>query len=353
MTRSSFNAVRVAAILGIAYITVALLQDLGQPCQGVSQSNQGLLITQGAAQGQLPSYFKWKEALLTPIRDQASCSSCWAFGSTSAFSDTLAVRSGGAWKALLSPQYLMSCTDIGYGCNIGGSPESIFSNKDIIENGIPLESTFPYTASDNTKCAFDTTKLRVKLVGGTGVDLCLDPALALPGFAQRTINKNISNMKAAIVEFGPILGTLKITPALIHYNAAEHGIFSEDLNAKGLGEHCIEIIGWCDKNANIREAGFYDEGYWIVRNSYGAGWGLPASMKNHQDHKHFAYVLMGTNQNLIESRASICRVAVPACLEDAVRSTYISNSAYTSYTDYVNDPERRHFIDELKSARTS
>jgi len=344
------DLVRIVAMLAIAYIAVALLRDLQQPLQGVSESNRGLLSTQAGQQmeGTLPSYFKWKESLLTPVRDQAKCSSCWAFGSTSAFADTLAVMSGGAWQTLLSPQYLMSCTKIGYGCAVGGSPEDIFINQDIIDNGIPLESTFPYTASDDTACNFDTTKLRIRLVAGTGVDLCRDPAFALPGFGQRVINKNILNMKAAIVEFGPILGTLKITRKLIHYNAAKEGIFEEDFNAPSLGEHCIEIIGWCDENVNMNEPGFKDYGYWIIRNSYGGAWGLPPSMRNE---KHFAYIRMGVNQNLIESRASICRVVVPACLQEAVANNDITTCAYTSYTDYVNDPEHSYFIEELEEAR--
>mmetsp|Transcript_18182 Transcript_18182/g.13223 ORF Transcript_18182/g.13223 Transcript_18182/m.13223 type:complete len:143 (-) Transcript_18182:550-978(-) len=44
-----------------------------------------------------------------PIRDQASCGSCWAFGSSESLSDRFCIDSKGAIDVVLSPQYQVSC----------------------------------------------------------------------------------------------------------------------------------------------------------------------------------------------------------------------------------------------------
>ena len=53
------------------------------------------------------------------IRDQQSCGSCWAFGSTEAFSDRFAIASNGAINVVLSPQDLVACDSGNYGCQGG------------------------------------------------------------------------------------------------------------------------------------------------------------------------------------------------------------------------------------------
>lgn len=338
--------VLVISIALCTYIVLGTLQKHSVPRIAVGSSRQPLL-EEGA---RLPSYFKWKEGLLGPTRDQHHCSSCWAFALTSTFADTLNLMSGGGWKhGFLSPQYLMSCTQgINFGCAVGASPEAVYSAPEVADAGIPLESDFPYVGTDNVPCpvTLPATAVRVRTVKGSGVDLCFDPQLALPGFKQRTINKNIANMKTALINYGPIVGTLRITQDLIDYNAAQHGVFP-DSTGRVLGYHAISIIGWCDQGVNTDEPLFKNAAYWIIRNSYGAQWGLPRA-SNIQS--NFAYIAMGVNANDIESRASICRLHIPLELQAACSTHDIATSAYTSYTDYVLDPERQYYMDAIQNA---
>ncbi len=57
----------------------------------------------------------WK-ACVHPIRDQAQCGSCWAFGSSEALSDRFC-KAGK--DVVLSPQDLVSCDYNNYGCDGG------------------------------------------------------------------------------------------------------------------------------------------------------------------------------------------------------------------------------------------
>jgi C1A family cysteine protease len=289
----------------------------------------------------LPTYFKYKEALLTDTRDQGHCASCWAFSLTSAIADTLAVRSGGAWKKWLSPQFLLSCTGIAHSCEVGASPEDVYTNSTVLDEGIPLDTDFAYQGTI-VPCQYSNqTGLRVHMVPHSGISLCVEPK------SQRDIDENILRMKYALVNHGPVVGTLKITQKLVHYNPVHHGVFTEDADAESLGQHAIEIIGYCDANVNTHEPEFYDLGYWVIRNSYGKNWGFPSKLVKGGENA-FAYVAMGNNTNLIESRASIVDVYTPQCLIKAVKNTNRSNTCYTSYNQYSQDPERQHFIEALK-----
>jgi len=58
-------------------------------------------------------------AWIHPIRDQAQCGSCWAFGATEAFTDRFTIDSQGAIDVIMSPQDLVSCDTTDYGCGGG------------------------------------------------------------------------------------------------------------------------------------------------------------------------------------------------------------------------------------------
>jgi C1A family cysteine protease len=56
------------------------------------------------------------EKCIHPIRDQAQCGSCWAFGATEALSDRFCIS---GQDVILSPQDLVSCDGNNYGCDGG------------------------------------------------------------------------------------------------------------------------------------------------------------------------------------------------------------------------------------------
>jgi C1A family cysteine protease len=71
----------------------------------------------------VPATFNWRDyGAVTPVKDQGSCGSCWAFAATGFLESEGIRRSKFTNTTLLSDQYLYWCTAFGiWKCN-GGDP---------------------------------------------------------------------------------------------------------------------------------------------------------------------------------------------------------------------------------------
>ncbi|KAG5182949.1 FirrV-1-A48 precursor [Tribonema minus] len=289
----------------------------------------------------LPSYLKYKERWLMPVRDQGPCAACWSYSVVDMMADTLNVwTAGGYGKRPLSAQYLLSCSKAHEGCDVGGSPEAVYNLPQMTDVGCPLDADLPYEGKVTECKQLPPDAFRVRTIKNTAVDLCDDPSLALPGTRGATIKRNVENMKRALMAYGPIVGTIRVTEDLYAYKA--DGIYRGDPTSKLVGYHAIEIIGWCCEAVNIREPGFDSPAFWICRSSWGVYWGVPPGVSS-----GFAFIEMGANVCDIESRASVCRVNFPKELAAIAKKTPLTEVRYESYTDYADDPERQNFIDAV------
>merc|ERR1711918_120751 len=60
---------------------------------------------------QIPDRKDWREesSIVTPVKNQGGCGSCWAFSATETFESHLAIQTKSAVQ-VLSPQQLVSCS---------------------------------------------------------------------------------------------------------------------------------------------------------------------------------------------------------------------------------------------------
>ena len=133
---------------------------------------------------------------------------------------------------------------------------------------------------------------------------------------------------------------------MVHQNLYDYdglSVYTGPKGSKFIGGHRLVVIGLAEENINGVEPGF-DKAYWVCKNSW-TDWPLksPAS-------EGYFYIEMGKNVAGIESRASR---GLPI-LDENVRSKMVKSldeSRYTSYTDYVNDPERQNLITKVGRIR--
>lgn len=103
----------------------------------------------------LPDAVDWTaQKAVAAVRNQGNCGSCWAFSACGALEGLHAISTGKL--DVFSTQQLVDCAGGSYaneGCN-GGQMDAAFWY--VIDNGIALESSYPYTGKDG-KCHYTQT----------------------------------------------------------------------------------------------------------------------------------------------------------------------------------------------------
>ncbi len=197
----------------------------------------------------VPSSFNWCDNNgCTPVKNQGSCGSCWAFATVGPLENLIKINDGVTVD--LSEQYLVSCNTDGWGCDGGFWAHDYhdwkYANGET-EAGAVLESSFPYEARDQTCNPSHPKAYRID----SWQYVCPD---CTPTTAQ---------LKQAIYEHGPLSVAVCVNEAFQNYNS---GVFSgpscSDLN------HGVVLVGWND-----------DDGCWIMRNSWGSAWGEDGYMR--------------------------------------------------------------------------
>lgn len=297
----------------------------------------------------LPSYLKYRESLLTPIVDQGTCASCWSISVVQMLADRVSVYTGGRVRKLLSVQEMVSCWDghDGKGCSVGGVPEKAY--KYIIKNGVGLQDDYPYVQGNTNKIApCDKSRLdgeRLFVEPDSVRSLCIDPYKFKhnsPKYKE-ILELNIKNMKKELMINGPFVCTIMVYQNLYDYDGLS--VYEGSEGSAFIGGHSVVCVGYCDEGINGVEPGFDTPGgYWVIRNSW-SDWPekSPAS-------QGYFYIKKGSNVCGIESRASRA-FPVLSPRSRALMVNSLDESRYTSYTDYVNDPDRKLLITSVGRIR--
>jgi len=310
-------------------------------------------------QAALPRYFKWKERMLVEPRSQGGCASCWAFSIADVMADRVSLLTRGHIKRHLSPQELLSCFRPGwFSCQQGGIPE--LAMHYVIIRGLLPEDMYPYENLDVQTIEDCKIGKQLGLLEAWNVDearhekdtsrtfakqgsiryLCEDPV------DQATIDENVVNMKVEIMTNGPIIGTIMVYDDLYRYDADK--VYEVGAGARLMGGHAMEIFGWADAGSNTVEEGFQGA-YWICKNHWGLRW--PNNLPRH--HSGWFYVRMGVNMAGIESRASSADPLLTRGMQAYSQNSTWLSSAYLTYDEYVNDPERQNFFTHLAERRNN
>ena len=205
--------------------------------------HQILRLPQVAA---LPDSFDWRSAdgdWTTPVKDQAQCGSCWAFAALGQVEAWWKIQTGDSQTKIdLSEQFLLSCSDAG-NCEQGGWAWK--SLEFIQESGIALEADLPYSAKSDIPCS--ETK--------TGWE---ERSVSIPGWDFVTMDvADVDNIKNAVSRH-PLSVNYEVFQDFYSYS---RGVY-EHVIGESTGWHAVVIVGWNDREQS-----------WIVKNSWGSGWG--------------------------------------------------------------------------------
>ena len=266
----------------------------------------------------LPSQFEgqtvWKE-LLSPIKNQGTCGSCWAIASTSALADRFNIQSIGILHVDLSPTKLILCdfggietqdkinletitsANISSILNKACSGNSIAdTGRYLIEFGTPTNKCLPLIESSpeivknynlTVVKNINEIPLCTNLTGRYG-DMCRDyyydpitgseygtPQQLYRAYSGHTfIDKpemSVSDqMREDIYKFGPIISGIQIYSEFYTFDPKTQILgFPSDTDVFISG-HAVEIIGWGEENG-VK--------FWWIKNSWGENWGIDGYFK--------------------------------------------------------------------------
>jgi len=208
----------------------------------------------------LPDSVDWRtKGIVSPVKNQGGCGSCWAFAGVEAIETSIAQETG---KILaLSCQNVVSCALNPHHCGgtggCGGATADIAYGY-VADRGIASEAAYPYRAQ-------------------TGVcNEAIAKTAKIKGFVKIPEN-NYTQLVTALANVAPLAVNVDANAWSSYSSGVFTGCQFRDIDIN----HVVQVVGYGTDAARAKD-------YWIVRNSWGTVWGEKGYIRieKHSDGDH-------------------------------------------------------------------
>uniref|UniRef100_A0A0E0QS01 Peptidase C1A papain C-terminal domain-containing protein n=1 Tax=Oryza rufipogon TaxID=4529 RepID=A0A0E0QS01_ORYRU len=186
----------------------------------------------------------WREdGIVSPVKDQGHCGSCWTFSTTGSLEAAYTQATGK--PVSLSEQQLVDCATAynNFGCS-GGLPSQAFEYIKY-NGGLDTEEAYPYTGV-NGICHYKPENVGVKVLDSVNITLG----------AEDELKNAVGLVRPVSVAFQVINGFRMYKSGV--YTSDHCGTSPMDVN------HAVLAVGYGVENGVP---------YWLIKNSWGADWG--------------------------------------------------------------------------------
>lgn len=202
---------------------------------------------------ELPPSIDWRtKSVVSPVKDQGACGSCWAFAATAVIESHVALNSGLLFD--LSPQQITSCTPNPNKCGGNGGCA-----------GATCELAFDYVAGTTTGILQEFQYSYSSYYGNTGVCQVPSGGVATVGGYVKLPENNYTALMNAIATVGPIAISVEA-----QWGGYEEGVFNGCTDANTDINHAVVLVGYGEQDG---------QKYWLVRNSWSPSWGEAGYIK--------------------------------------------------------------------------
>jgi len=212
-----------------------------------------------APRNEKPASMDWREMdVISPVKNQGSCGSCWAHAATESI-ETYVAMATNAPPPVLSVQQVVSCAANEYSCGgtggCGGSiAELAFTYAQLY--GLTSNASYPYEAVTGS-CEMTSAS---KMAPVAAVKMA--PVATVSGYEKLPEN-DLDAVLDALVEVGPLAVNVDASA----WHDYEGGVF-DACSAKNTSNlnHVVQLVGYGrDDDLGLN--------YWLVRNSWGTTYG--------------------------------------------------------------------------------
>jgi len=229
-------------------------QGHGHKAQAAGSKSYADVLQRSPITRPLPKKVDWrkKSGVVTPVKNQESCGSCWAFSATESLESAYAIHSGND-APILSPQQIVSCAPDPDEC--GGTGGCQGSTQPLAFNytktvGITTEAKYPYKGK--------TGKCKPELI---------EPVVKNTGYVALTKN-NYTELFKAVATVGPI--AISVAAGGRGWQSYAGGVYAGTGAIDYVMDHAVQAVGYGSDNG---------KDYWWVRNSWGGAWGEKGYMR--------------------------------------------------------------------------
>jgi len=205
----------------------------------------------------LPSSVDWRtKGVITAVKNQADCGSCWTFGTTETIESFFALAGGPL--TVFSEQQILDCTpnpdDCGGTGGCGGGTAELAMDRIVAMGGLTTEKNYPYRSGggQNFPCQFPTNQT-------------VDPVANISGYVSLPSNQYMPVL-TALATVGPLI----INVDASSWGAYEEGVYNGCNQQNPDIDHVVQLVGYGTDSGND---------YWLIRNSWTTGWGESGYMR--------------------------------------------------------------------------
>jgi len=183
-----------------------------------------------------PTKFDWRSSgAVSAIKNQGQCGSCWAFSATENIESVWKIS--GHPLPNLSPQQIVDCDKTCFGCQ-GGWPTRAFDYV-AKAGGQDSEQSYPYTGRAGTCHMKQPVVAKIK--------------------SFKSIPKNEQQIRDSLATTSPF----SICVDASKWSQYRGGVMTNTQCGQKT-DHAVQLVGYDTTGA---------QPYWLVRNSWGTGWG--------------------------------------------------------------------------------
>ena len=202
----------------------------------------------------LPDKVDWREhGLVTEVKNQGQCGSCWSFSTTGSIEGAHAKATGKLVS--LSEQQLVECDRVDQACN-GGLMDHGFDYV-IKAGGLVTEQSYPYTAPEISKCKFNKDNIAANISSYKDIE-----------------HGSETDLQKAVAEVGPI--SVAIDASHMSFQSYRSGVYNPLLCSSTRLDHGVLAVGYGQEAGGLVSK---EHDYWLVKNSWGSSWGMHGYIK--------------------------------------------------------------------------